>query len=359
MKLLIITLLSALFVAVFGVCVELVLRNTGIEPVQHLLSADLATYEKVPGIWAPGQDITWKHVPSLPHRIRINSAGYRGAEFDIQKGSDEFRVLMVGDSYTFGNNVGEAETMPYQLEQELYEVCENKSFTVINAGISGSTIRGQTEMVKRGMSLNPDLVVLVFTETDIPELPDPLWDRMYNNRMAKSKFPVSVFWPLVRDTATWAFIAKGRETISMRTRRQYEVIEGSEDKLVHDELKLTYIKELNKLAAQIEEQESGFVVVNFPGNHAARGEPYIDTLFWAMEEFPKNGITTINLIEPLRRALGDNIDSAYLLPEDGHPSKLGYKIAATTMARSLMTQAALQNRCRDSHTSSGGVGSTG
>ena len=359
MKILKATLLSALFVAVFGICVELLLRIAGIAPAQDLLSADLATYENMPGVWAPGQDFTLKNVSSLPHRVRINSAGYRGAEFDTQKGLDEFRVLMVGDSYTFGTNVGEAETMPYLVEQELYEACEKERFTVFNAGISGTTIRGQTEMVKRGMSLDPDLVVLVFTETDIPELPNPLWDRIYENRMAKSKFPLSLFWPMIRNTAIYASIAEIRGKTLMRTRQQYELIEDSEDELTHDELKLTYIEELNKLASGIEEQESDFIAVTFPGSHTARGEPYIDTTFWAMEEFPKNGITTINLLEPLRQALGDNTDSAFLLPEDGHPSKRGYEVAAATIARSMMTQPALRNRCRGSQTTSVSVGSTG
>lgn len=163
---------------------------------------------------------------------------------------------------------------------------------------------------------------------------------------------------MVRDTATWAFVAKIRERNLMRTQQQYAVIEDSDAELAHDELKLTYIKELNELASRIEEQESGFIAVTFPGNHTARGEPYIDTTFWAMEEFPKTGITTINLLEPLQQALGDNTDSAYLLPEDGHPSKLGYEVAAATIARSLMTQPALRSRCRESQISGGGVGST-
>ena len=342
-----ILLLPVLVVVAIGVLLELGLRIAGITPTQGPLSADLATYDKGYGIWTPDQELIAKNVPSLPHKIRINSAGYRGVEFDTQKTPDEFRVFMVGDSFTFGTNVDEAETLVYQIDQKLKKACDKERVTLINAGIMGSTIRGQTEMVMRGMPLNPDVVVLVFTETDIPELTNPLWDRITENRIAKSKFPVSVFWPIVRDTAIFALIAKVRDSGAIKMHQENELIEDSAAESVHAELRRVYLKELNDLALKIEEEESKFIVATFPGSHTTRGEPYIDTMVWAMQEFPKH-VTTINLLDPLRQALEGNTDRAYLLPEDGHPSKLGYEVAAATIARQLMLHPELQNRCSDS-----------
>ncbi len=121
----------------------------------------------------------------------------------------------------------------------------------------------------------------------------------------------------------------------------------SKTERLHADMRRAYLEELNNLALRVEEQQSSFMVVTFPGNHTLRGEPYIDTAPWAMEEFPKH-LTTINLLDPLRQAFKGNTDSAYLLPEDGHPSKLGYEVAAATIARQLMAHPELQNHCSDS-----------
>lgn len=51
-------------------------------------------------------------------RVRVNSKGFRGAEFDAQKADGVYRIFAVGDSTTFGLP-GDLCPYPAQLEQQI------------------------------------------------------------------------------------------------------------------------------------------------------------------------------------------------------------------------------------------------
>lgn len=87
------------------------------------------------------------------------------------------------------------------------------------------------------------------------------------------------------------------------------------------------------------------MIATYPGHLVTRGEALDDSMQWAMRGFPKLGIPSIDLLEPLQQAFSENIDSAYLLPDDGHPSKLGHQLAGESIANWLLAQAPIQTRC--------------
>jgi hypothetical protein len=45
--------------------------------------------------------------------------GYRGANFPAEKRPGAFRILAVGDSFTYGDFVDDGETLPARLEEAL------------------------------------------------------------------------------------------------------------------------------------------------------------------------------------------------------------------------------------------------
>ncbi len=327
-----------------GIACEAGLRMAGVVSSHSVYTADQVTFENQPGIWEPDQKHVSTEVPSLPFTVKTNSAGYRGDNFDIEKSPDEFRVLMVGDSFTFGNNVNETETLPYRLQRELSQSCKDQKFLSINAGIPGSTIRGQAEMIRRGMLLKPDTVILVFTETDVIDLANPLWDQYRENRDTKARFPVSFLWPLVRDTSSWALLSKIRNKLLSRQRHNTEESVVNDDD--HAELRAVYMSELRKINLELASDGVTFVAVTYPGNFTVREQPYDDTTHWAMREFADLGIPTVELLWPLQKAFKDNVDGAYLLPVDSHPSRLGYQVAASAIAQRMLSDPRLQGACR-------------
>jgi lysophospholipase L1-like esterase len=99
--------------------------------------------------------------------IRINSRGYRGDEF-ASRADDAFRVLAIGDSFTFGWGVEDTETYASRLERLLSR--GSRRVEVINAGfVAGySPDTYYLYMKREGLALDPDLIVVgVYVGNDL------------------------------------------------------------------------------------------------------------------------------------------------------------------------------------------------
>jgi lysophospholipase L1-like esterase len=79
-----------------------------------------------------------------------------------------FRVLALGDSCTFGLGVEDDATWPAQLERALRT--QGIDAEVVNAGVPGySAFQGMRFLETRGLSLEPDVVVVTFGFNDADE----------------------------------------------------------------------------------------------------------------------------------------------------------------------------------------------
>src|SRR5688572_1079159 len=109
----------------------------------------------------PGSERIYGLTPRLPPPTRINSFGFRGPEIALTKPSGVFRILMLGDSITYGNAVDWDQTFSYQLQQLLNDQGSSMRFEVLNLGVSGYNSRQELASLRElGMQFAPDLVVL-------------------------------------------------------------------------------------------------------------------------------------------------------------------------------------------------------
>jgi lysophospholipase L1-like esterase len=92
--------------------------------------------------------------------VRINSAGFRGAEFEPQKPPGMVRILTLGASSTFGYYDADDETYPFYLEELLNQRCAGaRRFEVINFGIPHATSKSILALfLAEGVPLDPDVV---------------------------------------------------------------------------------------------------------------------------------------------------------------------------------------------------------
>src|SRR4030095_6977108 len=97
-----------------------------------------------------------------------NSYGFRDREFSKENRPGVFRILMLGDSYTFGIGSNLDETFSKQLERLLNG--SGQRFEVINGGCSSySPILEYLLLLQKGLSLNPDLVILNYDLSDVQD----------------------------------------------------------------------------------------------------------------------------------------------------------------------------------------------
>jgi hypothetical protein len=103
--------------------------------------------------------------PEYEHTAVINNLDLRGAEVP-PKEPNEFRILALGDSFTYGLGVDEKDTFVRQTERilrnRIAESNAQRTIRVINGGVASGPYVQFAWLLERGLELQPDLVVQTF-----------------------------------------------------------------------------------------------------------------------------------------------------------------------------------------------------
>jgi len=102
--------------------------------------------------------------------VRYNKHGYRDYEYALEKPDGTFRILVLGDSNTFGHGIPELKnTWVKQLESKLRKKGTRSNIEVLNISKPGWNTDTQLyELFEKGFNFNPDLVILAYYHNDIP-----------------------------------------------------------------------------------------------------------------------------------------------------------------------------------------------
>ncbi len=113
---------------------------------------------------APGYEGWFAGVP-----VRINRLGFRDErDYTPQKPPGVFRILVLGDSVTFGHGARSNTTYPYLLEQHLRAWRPDVEWQVWNLGVPGYATSQELAYLERvGPGYQPDLVVVGFYQNDL------------------------------------------------------------------------------------------------------------------------------------------------------------------------------------------------
>ncbi|MGN7611563.1 SGNH/GDSL hydrolase family protein, partial [Magnetococcales bacterium HHB-1] len=105
--------------------------------------------------------------------VHINSKKLRDREFDYQKPEQTFRILMLGDSVTFGWGVRVQDTVSKLLEHALNAKPDRKhAFEVINTGVGNYNTQMQTDyFFSEGYKYQPNLILLNYFINDAEPRP--------------------------------------------------------------------------------------------------------------------------------------------------------------------------------------------
>lgn len=362
--------LAGAAVLIFFGLAEGALRVTGLAPSRALRSPDLRTLDAIPGIYTPGQEFTDRVRREFPAQIRINNLGFRGRDLSEGRPPGTLRVMVLGDSYTFGDHVDTAESYPARLEEILaqriaalppaarasqpgaagtFEPAPGRkdpppgrhgAVEVINAGVNGYGIRDARMLwEKAGGRLNPDIVIVTFSPNDVSDITRevPISRQMRENARLKSAPLLGPVLRLAQNTALFNGMQILRARMIVATGRRQGAQAAEPARAGPQGAPEAWEGYRQALIPFLEELEAGrrrTLLVLYPSHpHVAAEEPYHAGEIlprWAAEA----GIPCLDLLPALRRAARRG-DKLYLVPQDSHPTPAGHLAAARAVAERI------------------------
>jgi len=292
--------------------------------------------------------------------IGINSHGFRGREYSLQKPAGTFRIVVMGDSITFGNRLAPEENYPAVLEA-LYQQA-GKSVEVLNLGLGGyDTLQEVATLKDIGLPFDPDLVILGYCINDIGVASGNVnyirrlqqyghW--IYHSRLAQfirvqlDRIALKQFTEQANRTESFdETYADFMADISADT-KLYELMNRLQTELKNQTIQQPFTKDyaqenrlrrlrfafeqLKELQNQHTEKNFDVMVLNFPflleGNHQASFDLIRQIVHHEAERLD---FTTIDL-HPVFSSAG--FDNLMIKPDDGiHPNAKGHQLAANVL----------------------------
>ncbi|MEN8150540.1 MAG: SGNH/GDSL hydrolase family protein [Planctomycetota bacterium] len=170
-------------IVVFGL-LEIALRIGGFRHEPWRAHLEGRTYDELQQleIYEPHPELLWTLRPStrldLPQGgfvgMETNSLGLRDRDIPGPKGPNDFRVLCMGDSVTFGLGLADGETWADRMEEALRRSPETagKNVFVLNAGVPGwSSVQGMRNL-ERLSTFEPDVIVFWYGLADAHDMHD-------------------------------------------------------------------------------------------------------------------------------------------------------------------------------------------
>ncbi|MFA5156563.1 MAG: hypothetical protein WC532_04150 [Candidatus Omnitrophota bacterium] len=166
-------LILAAFLLIFEAGLRLFWRMSALKGSIYRVSSDkILRYEL-----KPDMNTVYDGKP-----VAINSAGFRGGEYKISKDKDTFRVVLIGDSATFGRMLSFEDSIGERLRSALSSACPGRKVEVLNMGVEGYNSAQELEVLKaKGLKYGPDLVVVYYCFND-PEEPEYYFEKNFINR---------------------------------------------------------------------------------------------------------------------------------------------------------------------------------
>ncbi len=298
----------------------------------------------------------WELVPgssgfgSLGEFYGINSAGFRDTEHLLKKGSNIHRIMVIGDSFTFGMRVNLGDTYPKQMERML-NTAKIKS-EVINCGVIGYDMWQHCEMLKRKViPYQPDLVVLgLFFDDVISSGPGNEKLKGYKGRNPFVKRHRGLGRILSR-SSVWYFL-KNKNTMleyKYRYRRGYNYLKNIEDRKkkwgpanpdnknykvmsgnVKKEKYLEFSNLLKQFVSTANKAGAGVLVTMIPDSVQLK-EPHMQFVNRFVEKACAELAVPFIDMTPVLEA-EDDLGSLYLFPIDAHNSPKGLKLIAKSIS---------------------------
>lgn len=257
--------------------------------------------------------------------VQINSLGLRDREFTSSELTDPkiTRILLLGDSFTFGHALNVEDIFDMQLEEILRS--RGDSAIVINAGVGGWGTLQEVLFASNNLRLfNPDFIVLSFCGND------PHDDLKFSNGLIQGvegslSFPGKLF---LRDHSHLFRLVLRNFAILYHNFRLNQRQEG--EKLDLQSASTITEEDWRRTRATIGQLQSAF------RSHNPRGILLLQATGPENEDIRQHLMSTQNGKDIFYVDLHDDFTAipmdSLLIPIDGHWNRKGHRISATRLA---------------------------
>ncbi len=319
--------------------VEAAVRVLGVAPrledhIGDLLPDSVLMYRHAPHSVARGRSSS----DEFDFEYRHNSLGFRDRERPLEKPAGTFRVVTLGDSFTYGQGADFDATWPSRLEALLNETLpEGERADVLRLGLRRfypGTSRAVLEHV--GLQFAPDLVIVAVVPNDVVDThlgADAVFVDEHGFLRRKSGAELG-------RVGTWLFLHSHAMRIVLRRitlMRQQAVSDVQWDDVyrdggVHEDDWRTREADLDSIAALSRSRGAAVMVAVLPMKGpwtAASAYPERRLAGWASGR----GIPVVGLLDSTRAraARGDTL----YWPKDGHPSPAGHDFIARQLLNTV------------------------
>lgn len=257
----------------------------------------------------------------------INELGFRGPAYSKKKTDEVYRIIAVGDSFTYGAAAPYEATYTHQLEALLNDRNATEfKYEVLNLGYPGYDPTQEMEiLIKSGFDLEPDLVIIGYNLNDISDI-TPTAEQ---NENAFLMF-------LIRRSHLFRM---SYFTIRRWLNPSYAGIIGRSDNIneMYQEDNPNWIKcqKIIKQMVQLIKDHNAEIIIIILPHIRPFGDKYpFQPAVYKVESFCKeNNIPVVNIL-PLLKGIDPVTLRAHKL--DAHPNEKYYSIAAEALKEYLI-----------------------
>ena len=253
-----------------------------------------------------------------------------------EKPAGTTRIMIVGDSFTFGDGVKATETYPFKLQQKL-QAQQDGQFQVINLGIMGLNTDQEALILTRQnpyfgepvLTLKPDLVILTFSVDDIEGRPDP------GDRPEVTLLPEDVHQFLSDRSRLYLALHHTLNYVLSSTGIQRSYTEYLQHLYQNDSPKWQEFQQsLNLFIDTVQQDQTPMLLVIFPAmEQLNESHPFLDLYAHIKDMAHAKGVEVLNLFPSF---YGKNASSLRVSLLNGHPNAAAYEIVAEAIYRALI-----------------------
>ena len=262
------------------------------------------------------------------HTPSVNSLGFREREIIKQKPVDTYRVVIVGDSLTYGQGITEDERFSSIIELKLNGT--NDNYEVLNFGRPGAETIDHIRFLDDILELNPDFILLQWYINDVEGHDKSMRPRPY--RLIPSDYLSGLFH---RNSALYYLINRKwnalQRNLGLSSTYNQSMIMRFSDSTSDDSRRANH--ELNEFINRVKNNNIALGIVLFPPLIETGGNvnnyPFGFLFDRVMGACHKNAIRCVDMrpeftnITPVSDLRVNRFDS--------HPSAYANKIAAETI----------------------------